>query len=481
MANNFAAFFETLVAGADEYNKAKVGRTALLDAVYKDVKPEAARIGKTVDVYFPDVGPLQSINNGILTGTSVNPNYIPLVFQTRAGAALQFQDFEQWQTAVDLAQKFFDPLYKRAREYLNGQIAALITPANFNANAPIIGASQGEVQVNDQLNAWGALADQKVPLEDRDKLRLMVHNQVYRKMLGDSAWVQESLVSAAIAFEARQQADVGHAFNFQVVWDQQMPTASGSIIYGQVTITGGATSATVTGINTQFTTQLVAGTSYLQFGCDTQKVKTQYLVSSIQSDTSLTLSAVVSALTLASGSVTTTARLNTLFPSSCNANISTGGVLGTAGNILTQANVGQWISILGDGNVNTNPLVGGTQPLYQIATVSGPTAGTIVGTTSTVGQNNNGWPGTTVGANLTTVQSFTNLALHEYAIALALRPIATPDEARNVVDVSYIDLMGIPLRVMVSYVHIYQALFVTVDFGYALGVIRPDFGVIIQS
>ena len=68
MANNFAAFFETLVAGADEYNKAKVGRTALLDAVYKDVKPEAARIGKTVDVYFPDVGPLQAINNGILTG-----------------------------------------------------------------------------------------------------------------------------------------------------------------------------------------------------------------------------------------------------------------------------------------------------------------------------------------------------------------------------------------------------------------------------
>ena len=126
----------------------------------------------------------------------MNPNYIPLVFQTRAGAALQFQDFEQWQTAVDLAQKFFDPLYKRAREYLNGQIAALITTSNFNANAPIIGATQGEVGVNDQLNAWGVLADQKVPLEDRDKLRLMVHNQVYRKMLGDSAWVQESLVSA---------------------------------------------------------------------------------------------------------------------------------------------------------------------------------------------------------------------------------------------------------------------------------------------
>src|SRR5271166_6216425 len=222
MANNFAAFFETLVAGADEYNRAKVGRTALLDAVYRDVKPEAARIGKTVDVYFPDVGPLQAINNGQLTATSVNPNYIPLVFQTRAGAALQFQDFEQWQTAVDLAQKFFDPLYKRAREFLNGQIAALITPTNFNANATVVGATQGEVTVADQLNAWGVLADQKVPLDDADKLKLLVHNRVYQKMLGDSAWVQESLVAAAIATEARTKASLQNAFNFRPVWDQQM-------------------------------------------------------------------------------------------------------------------------------------------------------------------------------------------------------------------------------------------------------------------
>ena len=67
----------------------------------------------------------------------------------------------------------------------------------------------------------------------------MVHNHVYRKMLGDSAWVQESLVSAAIAREAREQADLAHAFNFQAIWDQQMPTASGMILYGQVGVTNG--------------------------------------------------------------------------------------------------------------------------------------------------------------------------------------------------------------------------------------------------
>jgi hypothetical protein len=463
VANNFAAFFETLVAGADEYNKAKVGATALLDAVYKDVKPEAARIGKTVDVYFPDVGPLQQINNGILTGTTVSPNYIPLVFQTRAGAALQFQDFEQWQTAVDLAQKFFDPLYKRAREYLNGQIAALVSTSNFNSNAPIIGALQGEVGVADQLNAWGALSDQKVPLEDSNKLSLMVHNQVYRKMLGDAGWVQESLVSATIAAAARESADLAHAFNFRPKWDQQMPTASGSILYGQVTLT--YNSATVTGLNTNFTTAGTAGVPltgfYLVFGNDS--TKTLYKVSSVQSDTSLTLSAVFSTTILSSGTVTTTARFITVIGGTVTTTAGSTSVTASAG--VTSSLIGQWLSFAAAGNVAT-----GTT-LYQVTATSSTTGITLATPIQTAD---------VVTSGTATVQSYTNLAMHEFAIALALRPIATPEEARNVVDVSYIDLQGIPLRVMISYVHIYQALFVTVDFGYALAVIRPDFGVIIQ-
>ncbi len=463
MANNFAAFFETLVAGADEYNKAKVGQTALLNAVYKDVKPEAARIGKTVDVYFPDFGPLAAIGNGILTGQSVSPNYIPLVFQNRAGAALQFQDFEQWQTAVDLAQKFFDPLYKRAREFLNGQLAALITTSNFNANAPVTGAIQGEVAVADQLNAWGILADQKVPLDDSDKLKLLVHNRVYQKMLGDAGWVQESLVAAAIASDARTKAQLQHAFNFQPVWDQQMPTASGSILYGQVTLTSG--SATVTGLNTNFTTAGTGGTSllgyYLVFGNDSTKLL--YKVTAVASDTSLTLNNVIPTTLVASGSVVTTARSIQVVAHTVSTTAGSTSVTITSGD-LTSANIGQWLSF-GTG-INTAT---GTN-LYQITNV----------VTTTVTLATPIQAGNDAGTVYATVNGYTNLALHQYAIALALRPIATPDESRNVVDVSYIDLMGIPLRVMVSYVHIYQALFVTVDFGYALGVIRPDFGVIIN-
>lgn len=454
MPNNFSAFFETLIAAEAEYNKAKVGQTAMLDRVYKDVKTESARIGKTVDVYFPDFGPLQAVNNGQLTPRSVSPNYIPLVFQNRVGAALLFEDFEQWQTATDLAQKFFDPLYKRAREYLNGQLCALATPANFTSNAYISGSKAAEVQVPDMLSAWSGLADAKVPMRDTEKLHLCVHNQVLRNMLGDAAWTQENIVSAMIAIQAREKAELVPAFRFNPVWDQQMPTASGSIINGQVQPTNGSTS--VTGSNTAFTTDLSAGVSYITFGCDTSKTK--YLVQSIASDTSLTLGSSYGGTTPATPS---TARAITILAGTVAVNNASATVTGTGTSFTTALTVGQWLIFSNDA----------TNTPYQVLSIAGNTSLTLA----------SNYGGSTASGLQATVQWYNSLAFHEYAIALALRPIFTPPEARDVLDVTYIDLQGIPLRVMVSYQHIYQGLYVTVDFGYALGVIRPDFGIVIQT
>lgn len=453
MANNFTAFFEQLVAGAGEYNEAKVSQTALLDAVYKDVKPEAARIGKTIDVYFPDVGPMTAINNGQLTSSAVNPNYTSLVFQTRVGKALQFQDFEQWQTATDLAQKFFDPLYKRCREYLNGQIAAQITAANFNYSTPVVGKMQGEVQRGDQLKAWSKLATAKVPLDDGSKLRLLCHNDVYANMLNDDAWVRENVVGELIASRALTEGKVPNAMNFMPVWDQQMPSASARVITGSVTVTNGSTA--VTGVATGFTTDLSVG-QYLVFGSDS--TATLYEVSAIASDTTLTLGSSYSGTTAAATSATVVTQIRGTVTNT----VGSAAVTGSSSHFTADLSAGQWITFSGDTSATP----------YQIAAIASDTSLTLASNFS----------GTGAGAGQTaTVQSYTSLAMHQYAIALALRPIATPKEASDVVDVAYLDVKGIPLRVMVSYVHIYQALFVTVDFGFAIGVMRPDFGVILQS
>ncbi len=106
MANSIQAFFQTLKAAEGDFNQAKIGQVALLDGVHMDVKSEAATVGQTINVPFPDVGPMSPVNNGILTTSPVNPNYAPMVFNTRVGKALQFQDFERWQTSEDLAREF---------------------------------------------------------------------------------------------------------------------------------------------------------------------------------------------------------------------------------------------------------------------------------------------------------------------------------------------------------------------------------------
>lgn len=453
MPNVISAFEETLVAAAGEYNSAAVAQTALLDQVYLDVSSDAARVGKTVDVYFPDIGPLTDIGAGNPVPRPIAPNYAPLVFQNHPCGAIQVQDYEQFQTATEIATKFLDPLYKRSREYLNGQIASTITPANFCSNAPIVGAVQGEVQVADQLNAWSALADSKCPMENPDDLALMVHNRVMQKMFSDANWTQENIVTAAIAEKARTQAKLANAYNFRPVWDQQMPTTSGSVITGQVQLANG--SATVTGISTGFTTQLSVG-QYLTFGADA--TSTQYQIASIASDTTLTLTSSYAGATPA---YPCTAKVITVLAGTVSVTNGSAAVTGSGTSFTSALSVGQWLIFSGDP----------TKTPYQVLAISSATALTLAAN----------YAGATASGITAKVQSYTSLAMHRYSIACAMRPIATPETAKRVADVVYLNIRGIPMRVMRSYVHIYMAEFVTVDFGYALGVIRPQFGVIIQS
>ena len=123
----------------------------------------------------------------------------------------------------------------------------------------------------------------------------------------------------------------------------------------------------------------------------------------------------------AGSTATTTARLITNLAGT--ATMSGNAITGIGTAFTTALSVGQWVVFSADT----------TATPYQIATITSATAATVVGSGATISQRLD-----------PDRAGYTNLALHEYAIALALRPIATPDEARNVVDVSYIDLRASP-------------------------------------
>lgn len=299
MANTITAFLESLVAATADYNSAVVGQTAFLDGVYSAVQTEVAnRDSKTITIPFPDFGSFADIGAGDLSDTDISPNSVTMLFDQHPAGSYKIRDLEEWQTGSDLRRMFLEPMYMRAAEYLNGDISALITSGNFNVNPVITGTIAGEVSVPDTLLAWDMLADQKVPLNNAGDLSLFVHNNAFRRMLGDSAWVQESLVGASIAENARKTGELANAFKFQPRWDQQAPKTV-TALAGTATATNG--SATVTGSGTNFTAPLIG--QYIQFAGDTQRGL--YKVTAVGSTTSLTIGSVYAGATVA-GSVVST-------------------------------------------------------------------------------------------------------------------------------------------------------------------------------
>ena len=71
-------------------------------------------------------------------------------------------------------------------------------------------------------------------------------------------------------------------------------------------------------------------------------------------------------------------------------------------------------------------------------------------------------------------RTFTGAYFHKYAIAVATRRLPEPDG--KVVDYFYTDFEGIPLRVQLGWNQLKNGYVVTVDAGYGLAVIRPEFG-----
>lgn len=375
MANALNAFVERLIAAAGDYNAATVGQLSYLDAVYMDVRSEVARNGQTITVNFPDFGPLTDIGVGDLVISDVNAGSFDLTFSEHPCGAFKVADFEQYVTAPDIKEKFLDPMYKRAAEYINGRIAGLITPTNFNVNPVIQAAKPGQIAVQDQLNAWNVLANQKVPLENAGDLNLLTHNDVYRNLLGDSQWTQESLVGVMIAQQARERAQLRPAFNFLPRWDQQAPRTA-TPIAGTIAVTQG--SAAVVGTGTNFATALAEG---------------------------------------------------------------------------------QYVTFAGDALKGT----------YRIKTITNGT-NLVLETPYT-------------GANLTTSAAsgltYYSLAAHRYAIAVGLRPLQAPSVQGNAM---YLPIVykGIPLRLIISWQHLKMGTIISVDFGFALGVMRKEFGTLIR-
>jgi hypothetical protein len=375
MANVITAFFERLTAAEGAYNDAKVSELAALGAVWLDLRPEAARQGQTIRLYFPDLGPFIDQGNNDWVTQELNPTYIDVPFGQRPGTGIVIRDMEQVLTSTNIVEQFIDPAHKRAMEYANGQIWAQVTAANFNTY-PAIACAPGTFGIGDARLAWNILKRNKVPISGPDNASILYHTDVHANTLTDSNWYQESLVGAMIARDTRQnvaQGDANLAFRFRRAHDQQATTAQTSIATTHAVTNG---SAAVTGTTSAYTTTAPVG-SWITFGSDL----VSYQVKTVTDDTHIILS----------------------------------------------------------------------QP----------------------------YAGTTSASTTATRTTYVGVAMHKYAIALAVRPLELPNS--DGVSSRLMNLGGLPVRAQVSYQHLKGGHVLTWDYVMVCRVIRPDFGVVFTS
>jgi hypothetical protein len=132
-------------------------------------------------------------------------------------------------------------------------------------------------------------------------------------------------------------------------------------------------------------------------------------------------------------------------------------VTGSSTTFTTQAPLGSWLTF-------------GTDTIaYPVKSVQSDTA-------LTLGQ---AYAGSLTSGNTYTRRTYVGIAMHRYAIVLAVRPLEIVNNGQ--VASRLINMRGLPMRLQLSYQHLKSGWLMTLDYGMVAKVIRPDFGILLNS
>lgn len=242
-------FFQTLVALASEATQVLVGNTTFLENVFTDYQPVVATPGETLNVLVPNSvsASVTDIGTGPFVLNNIGTSTTPMVFNNHPAFSYNIADFSQFNSPEMLRELFVDPGIKGIAEYVNSKVAALFTPANFNAAPPVVSAASGVLQVSDATSARTILSTAKVPVRDFPNMFLTTSPAVYGGMLNNTNWTANSQVGFQLAGQIRQQALLGQQLGAVTSEDQAMPyQASVNLAGGTVTFTNGSPNITNT-------------------------------------------------------------------------------------------------------------------------------------------------------------------------------------------------------------------------------------------
>jgi hypothetical protein len=238
MPNTVSGFYQTLVAAASEASAALVGQTKMLDCVYKDYSPVAATPGKLITINIPTTPTysggtpnIADIGVGDFTIVDVAHTAPQLNFNKHPGYAYIIRDFEQYNSPTSIRNGFLDAAIKGMAQFINLELCALVTAANFDSYTSITGGADTFTEANFRT-AWSNLAGAKVPVRDNGNLFFLTHPIPYAAMLTDDEFTADSNIGWIRADSSKRKAMLGQQWGADVDFDQDFPIPAAGVYAG---------------------------------------------------------------------------------------------------------------------------------------------------------------------------------------------------------------------------------------------------------
>jgi|GEM_PF-6497317 len=229
MPSELDAFFDTLVAAADEASEVLKPSWAAADSVYLDYKPAQGRLGETLDVAIPRVptGAITNAGTGDITLSATEVDTVPIVLNQHPAGGFPVSSFNQFRTVRDIRDTFLDGWLTEIKNYINRHITSLFNSTNFATNSPL-SATGGLVSTTKFLEGRGTLMNQNVPVEDPANMTFLLPSIPYNKMLEDDDWSTAQIAGNGRAEKIREMGVMPVAYGATLKYDQQMPVTGSS-------------------------------------------------------------------------------------------------------------------------------------------------------------------------------------------------------------------------------------------------------------
>lgn len=219
---------ETLVAESSAASASLEIPKAMLDSVFTDLKPlNGYGLGGNIVINVPTVSKanVTDIGNGSLgTPADIAESSVTVSISTKASNARKIPGFDEVKSNYRIAEQLIQPMLEEVLDYVDNDLASLVTSTNFTAAATITGGA--DTLTRAQCATARANLRAKGVDFSKGEVSLVIPPVVYGNILGGTEFTNEANVGLRMSESANMLGVLMNIFGANVKEDYYLPVIS---------------------------------------------------------------------------------------------------------------------------------------------------------------------------------------------------------------------------------------------------------------